>query len=89
MNRNDNKAFKYRLALTANVQITDIGRDRFMNTTQLENYRRQLNRSFQPGGFNFPSGRTDIVPHVSRVRLIRQSDGTVVSGCAGPLFEVA
>lgn len=83
------KSFKYRLALTANVVITDIGRDRFMGSAELERYRQHLNRSFQPGGFNFPSGRKDIVPHVSRVRLIRQRDGAVVSGCSGPLFEVA
>jgi hypothetical protein len=49
-------------------------------------YREELNESFTPGGANYhPEG---VIPHISKVFVIRQSDNKVVAESHSPLFEV-
>jgi hypothetical protein len=55
-----------------------------------ENWRREMNVSFQPGGVNghvvgMPGGFT---LHVNRVHVVRQSDDWIVASARMPMFEV-
>ncbi len=62
------------------------GRPTQMNVDQ---YRWSLNKSFQPGGVNFHvSDSRGVIPHVSTVRVIRQSTGEVVAESKAAMFEV-
>lgn len=81
----------FRVEVTANVHITDM----FWSVKQsgkptaenAEKFRKMLNESFAPGGVNAPKG-DEIVPHISKVRVIRQSTNAVVAEASAPLFEV-
>ena len=55
----------------------------------VDQYRFSLNKSFQPGGVNFHIAESrGVVPHVSEVRVIRQSTGAVVATSKMGMFEV-
>ena len=86
----------FRAELTTNVRnvnLTDAAWNcRTMGRPTVENaeaYRQRLNASFAPGGVNGPVRDTDVVIHVSRVRIVRQSNNEVVAEAVAPMFEVA
>lgn len=79
--------YKYRIEIVANVHMTSIGKDRVMNAVELEAFRKELNRSFLPGGVNGVSDGM-VVPYVSTMTMIRQSDSLVMAGTSAPMFEV-
>jgi hypothetical protein len=59
------------------------------NQTNVDRYRLSLNNSFLPGGVNFHvSDSRGVIPHVSTVRVVRQSTGDVVAESKAPMFEV-
>lgn len=85
---------RYLIRIVANVPMTPHMRDRSMNSVELEEYRRELNRSYLPGGVNFASLRlNDVVPHVSKVFMVdtlqtRNSHNRIVASAQGSMFEV-
>ena len=54
---------------------------------KLEQWRQDLNASFLPGGVNAHLS-SQAVLHVYRARVIRQSDGAMVTETTAPTFEV-
>jgi cell division protein FtsI/penicillin-binding protein 2 len=53
-----------------------------------EKLRRTLNKSFQPTGVNAHVAKVrGYIPHVSRVRVIRQSTGQIMAEAVAPMFE--
>jgi hypothetical protein len=53
-----------------------------------EQWRKEMNASFQPGGTNEHIRIRGTVPHISQVRIVRQLDQAVVARAIAPLFEV-
>lgn len=52
-------------------------------------YRDHMNQSFCPGGVNDHISKSrGVVPHISEVKVIRQSTGEVVVVSNAPMFEV-
>ena len=55
----------------------------------VDSYRVHMNRSFAPGGVNdHISQSRGVIPHISEVKVIRQSTGEVVATSNAPMFEV-
>ena len=53
-------------------------------------YRAQLNASLQPGGCNNPDPKpTDVVMHVTEVRVYRNATNVLIASDHAPMFEVA
>jgi hypothetical protein len=55
----------------------------------LEKWRRDYNRSFNPGGSNWHvSEAVGHVIHISKARIVRQKSGQVVATVRASMFEV-
>lgn len=66
----------------------DCRRDGRPTVKNLEAWRQKYNQSFQPGGVNGPRKADDVILHISRAKVIRQSTGEVVAETVAPMFEV-
>ena len=54
-----------------------------------ENIRKKLNESFAPDGVNYHvSTARGVVIHVTKLKIIRQSDDAVMGEATAPMFEV-
>lgn len=85
--------YKYRIEITANVNMTPWGRNKKLTNAQLEELRHKINTSFQPGGINFPplNAPNSIIPHISRLVMMPNAyfdTNKVIAEARGPMFEV-
>jgi len=85
----------YRVEVVTNVgRITpmawDCKRDGRPNQKNIDQWRVDINKSFQPDGVNWHvSESSGIVQHISKATVIRQSTHEVVAVSEMPMFEVA
>lgn len=76
---------KYRIEFRANVHVTPFARDAKMNNVQLEQFRKDMNYSFNYG-HNRP--KDGVIPHISGCTMVEQHTGNVIAKVNGPMFEV-
>ena len=58
-------------------------------TTNLEEWRIGMNKSFQKDGANYHISKSyDIIPHIYFARIVRQRDNKVMCETKAPPFEV-
>ena len=92
MGRVTTPTFRAEFRTNVPVNLTDAAWNcRTMGRPTVENaeaYRQRLNASFQPGGVNGPRKDDDVIIHVNRVRIVRQSNNEVVAEANAPMFEV-
>ncbi len=56
---------------------------------RLEDWRKAMNKSFQPGGCNEHITKAfNIIPHIFYAAIVRQSDKKVMCNTNAPTFEV-
>jgi hypothetical protein len=56
---------------------------------RLEQWRRDYNKSFNPGGVNWHvSQAIGVVLHISHARLVHQATGATVAQVTMPTFEI-
>lgn len=83
----------YRVEVVANVPMSWFGWDCRINglptAANAEKFRTGYNATFQPNS-GHPNATTGdrVVPHISKVQVIRQRTGAVVAEAVGPMFEV-
>lgn len=56
---------------------------------RLEQWRKDYNHSFQPGQINGQYAPGATVIHINYARIVRQSDGQLMTETTMPMFEVA
>lgn len=83
----------YRVEFVANVPMSMGAWNGKINgratDANAERYRQSMNQSFQPGGVNsHVTEAHGVVPHISKVVVIRQSSNAVVATAQAPMFEV-
>ena len=80
---------KYRIEFHSNTNMTAAAWKGQATTARLEAHVRHLNESFRPGGVNAHVGDgLGFIPYISRARIVRQSDDSMISDWTAPAFEV-
>jgi hypothetical protein len=81
-------AYKYRVEIAISDGSNSVlSQDKKLNDAKLEEFRNVLNLSYLPGGINNRDGSKGIV-HAYKMKMIRQSDGVIVSRASAPMFEI-
>jgi hypothetical protein len=82
--------FKYRVVYLDQCGWHSQGWKGKASQSRLEDWRVAMNKSFQNGGNNeHLSQSAGVILHISKARVIRQSDNVVMAETAMPMFEVA